>query len=195
MKSYIIPFSDTPELSPVISVANYPWSENGFKPKMTVRLAVNSEKLSIYMDTDEKAPLSRFTNIGDPVYKDSCMEFFFSPNGDKRYVNLEINPKGCFLCGFGETRQGRTSADILLSSPRGEITDFGWEVYAEISIEKIKKLFGIERIDYFLGNFYKCGDETPLPHYGMWSDIISESPDFHRPEFFGKLLLEEGVAL
>ena len=40
-----------------------------------------------------------------------------------------------------------------------------------------------------LGNFYKCGDATLLPHYLSWSQIDTEQPDFHRPEFFGELLL------
>ena len=38
-------------------------------------------------------------------------------------------------------------------------------------------------------NFYKCGDETPIPHFGMWSPVDNETPDFHRPEYFGKFIL------
>lgn len=40
-----------------------------------------------------------------------------------------------------------------------------------------------------LGNFYKCADETETPHYLSWSPIHTETPDFHRPEFFGELYL------
>jgi hypothetical protein len=36
-------------------------------------------------------------------------------------------------------------------------------------------------------NFYKCGDSTAVPHYLSWSHIATETPDFHRPEFFGEL--------
>ena len=38
-------------------------------------------------------------------------------------------------------------------------------------------------------NFYKCGDETAHPHFLSWSPIGTPSPDFHRPEFFGELIL------
>ena len=40
-----------------------------------------------------------------------------------------------------------------------------------------------------LGNFYKCGDATEMPHYLSWNPIQTERPDFHRPEFFGELYL------
>jgi hypothetical protein len=38
-------------------------------------------------------------------------------------------------------------------------------------------------------NFYKWGDGTSVPHYLTWSHIVTETPDFHRPEFFGELFL------
>ena len=39
------------------------------------------------------------------------------------------------------------------------------------------------------GNFYKCGDLTRYEHYGMWNPVQSDTPDFHRPESFGELVL------
>jgi hypothetical protein len=39
------------------------------------------------------------------------------------------------------------------------------------------------------GNFYKCGDETEYPHFGCWNLIASPVPDFHRPEYFGEIVL------
>ena len=39
-------------------------------------------------------------------------------------------------------------------------------------------------------NFYKCGDKTAHPHYLSWSPIDTPRPDFHRPEFFGELILD-----
>ena len=41
----------------------------------------------------------------------------------------------------------------------------------------------------FFGNFYKC-DESLHPHFGSWNPIEAPAPDFHRPECFGKLMLE-----
>lgn len=37
-------------------------------------------------------------------------------------------------------------------------------------------------------NAYKCGDETKQPHFACWSNILTENPDFHCPEYFGELI-------
>ncbi|HEX9250722.1 MAG TPA: carbohydrate-binding family 9-like protein, partial [Ignavibacteriaceae bacterium] len=44
------------------------------------------------------------------------------------------------------------------------------------------------KCDDAIGNFYKCGDETEFKHYGMWSLIENSTPDFHLPEYFGKII-------
>jgi hypothetical protein len=36
-------------------------------------------------------------------------------------------------------------------------------------------------------NFFKCGDDLSQPHYLAWSNVTSEKPDFHLPEFFGRV--------
>ena len=41
-------------------------------------------------------------------------------------------------------------------------------------------------------NFYKCGDDLTVPHFVSWNPIKTEKPDFHRPEFFGKLKFKDG---
>ena len=40
--------------------------------------------------------------------------------------------------------------------------------------------------------FYKTGgaDITGNEHYGMWNEVGTENPDFHRPEYFGKFIIE-----
>jgi hypothetical protein len=41
------------------------------------------------------------TETNGPVYQDSCVEFFFTPNQDSTdYFNLEMNCKGVFLFGY-----------------------------------------------------------------------------------------------
>ncbi|NLC67257.1 MAG: hypothetical protein GX754_00395 [Clostridiaceae bacterium] len=68
-----------------------------------------------------------------------------------------------------------------------------WTVEYKIPFAFIEKYLG--KMDIKPGyrmeaNFYKCGDEAPFPHYGCWNYIRNASPDFHRPEFFGDLILE-----
>jgi hypothetical protein len=45
--------------------------------------------------------------------------------------------------------------------------------------------------DTLRANFQKCGDKTQETHFGSWNPIRLSNPDFHRPEFFGYLILEK----
>ncbi|NLC14527.1 MAG: hypothetical protein GX768_10865, partial [Chloroflexi bacterium] len=38
-------------------------------------------------------------------------------------------------------------------------------------------------------NFYKCGDHTQTPHWGMWNPVTIR--DFHSPQYFGDLIMGE----
>ncbi len=40
------------------------------------------------------------------------------------------------------------------------------------------------------GNLNKCASATSAPHYLSWNPIDTPTPDFHRPEFFGKIILD-----
>ncbi len=54
-------------------------------------------------------------------------------------------------------------------------------------------LLGIEWKDTpveLMGNFYKCADRTSSPHFLSWAPISTPEPDFHRPEFFSKIILD-----
>ncbi|MCH8859253.1 MAG: hypothetical protein IID54_06710 [Proteobacteria bacterium] len=42
------------------------------------------------------------------------------------------------------------------------------------------------------GNFYKCGDKTSHPHWGMWSPITNRL-SFHQPALFGDLVFAPSV--
>ena len=40
------------------------------------------------------------------------------------------------------------------------------------------------------GNFYKCGDQTQVPHYLAWSSLTCDTPDYHRRGDFGTLVFD-----
>jgi hypothetical protein len=149
--------------------------------------------------------------MNDDVFRDSCVEFFFCPDPfkDKRYFNFEMNAIGTLLLGLGVDRQSRTRLkgeppeqfNIKTSLNKKNIdlpvkefwTVEYWTVEYTIPFEFIKKYF--PKLEFkskqkMTGNFYKCGDETKFPHYGSWNPIKTPQPDFHRPEFFGELILE-----
>lgn len=57
------------------------------------------------------------------------------------------------------------------------------------------ELFSLKEVGSLTGksvtaNFYKCGDDMPVRHYLSWNPIKLERPNFHTPQFFGKLIFE-----
>ena len=130
-----------------------------------------------------------------PVYQDSCLEFFFMPEGGDRYFNFEINPNGCLWIGFGHSREDSTVLYRSGMEQRFDIrtgrTRDGWEVFYRIPLSFLRLFLpdfafaGILR-----ANVYKCGDLTAHEHYLSWNPVTSETPDFHRPADFGLMTLE-----
>ena len=57
----------------------------------------------------------------------------------------------------------------------------------------LKEIFGLSEIDEntaMTGNFYKCDENAGAP-FGSWAPITAPKPDFHRPEYFGKIVIEK----
>ena len=80
--------------------------------------------------------------------------------------------------------------------PRAKLnkSETEWTVEAFFTLDFIGKTFGkteFSRGEVLKGNFYKCGDKTAIPHFGMWSPIDSEKPNFHQPQFFGEMVIEK----
>ena len=184
---------------PTASIDNFFWLE-GHTPATTAQLVyVEGFGLILRMTCAEADPKAVYTEYNQPVYTDSCMEFFCDWLGDGRYLNLEMNSLGTLLSCVGPDRHARTPVADLSGGEifpvEGEVCDGHWQVTAEIPTALLCKILGVNTIPFgkgytFRGNFYKCGDETPIPHYGMWNPVGTEKPDFHRPEYFGTLVID-----
>ena len=188
-----------------ILINNYPWDENGYKPRVEVRFFYIGTRLCLHYTSFESEIVTKHRNMNEPVYEDSCIEFFFNPDpiNNDRYFNFEINAIGTLLLGWGKDRHNRTlidngSLDIfnLKSSVDkdlvSEYKDNYWTLEFEIPYSFIEEYYGKQSFlsgKKMKGNFQKCGDETRFPHYGSWNRIDTPSPDFHRPEYFGDLIL------
>lgn len=127
------------------------------------------------------------------VWEDSCLECFLSFDGE-RYINLEVNSNSALLAGYGAGRQDRVtlkSMGVPIPRARAWVLRDHWLAELDICPETVAALSGVQlaRGTRFTGNFYSCGDRTPAPHYAAWSPVITPSPDFHRPEFFGTLVI------
>ncbi len=188
---------------PALAVDHYLWLENGYAPRVEARLCWSPRFLYVRFAVGEKRVRVRYTKFQDPVYKDSCVEFFVDMFPEKRlgYVNFETNAAGTLLCAFGPDRAHRTAlwpeelaGFSVEGSIRGPVTgEYGaseWTLEYRVPLDLFKNLYGEEVRPGRRGaaNFYKCGDEAEVPHYGAWSPVETPAPDFHRPEFFGEII-------
>ena len=186
-----------------LAVDRYLWLENGYRPRVEARLCWSPRFLYVRFRVEEKRVRVRYTKFQDPVYKDSCVEFFVDMFPAERlgYVNFETNAAGTLLAAFGPDRNHRTplwpedlagfAVDAMIPGPvDGEYGADAWALEYRVPLGLFRKLYGRDIVPGHraAANFYKCGDETEIPHYGAWSAVETPSPDFHRPEFFGKLV-------
>lgn len=193
---------------PTAQISAYRWLDNGYHPHAEAQLTyLPAYGFLLRMTCREQEPRAVYRQYNDPVYTDSCLEFFaawadgISIGGDRRdtrYMNMEMNANGALLSAIGTGRELRVPVRTVTGGdiPQVEATvcPQDWSVTALIPLRVLERLYGISAETFkpgyrFHGNFYKCGDETPQPHYGMWSPVLTEKPDFHRPEYFGELVM------
>ena len=183
----------------MISISNALWTEN---PGISAegRLCYDEERLYVHMQAAEKEIQAAYTAPLSPVHEDSCLEFFFMPEETGNYFNFEINPNGCLCVQYGPDRTDRITIvrkdEKEYFRIRTGRTPEGWEASYSIPVE-FMRLFLPEYV--FRGslraNMYKCGDQTPHEHYLSWVPVRTAGPDFHRPEFFGRMRFKEESAV
>lgn len=152
--------------------------------------------IHVHLSCTEKHIRRELTQKYDPIWEDSCLEFFLRPTEDMHYFNFEFNANCALFLGYS-MRKPNIIRQILPNhmatfTPVVNFTEDGWEITYTIPFTFIQNYFrdfepksGLQ----FYGNCYKCGDKTVVPHYLMWNPLPTEC-SFHSPEHFGKLILE-----
>ena len=177
----------------------YPWDINGYCPEVEFYPQMTESGFFIRILVNESNPKRVMTEHFQPVHLDSCVEWFvnFSPETSENYFNFEVNANGVMNAAFRRNRyeyQPMTVEDVEGLHIKTKIEETYWCVEYEVPFSLIEKYFeGFKRKNEVevLTNFYKCGDETLHPHYGVWKQIDTPEPDFHRPEYFGKLVFQK----
>lgn len=172
-------------------------------PDVKFRIAhTGSDILLQYVVKEEYTRAEAGADNG-PVWEDSCVEFFISFTPEN-YYNLECNCAATILCGAGKCKaeRARATQEVLDGVKRfttiPEKKFDTREAPAEWSVCLVipASTFYKDNITDFSGirargNFYKCGDLLPKPHFISWAPITVDSPNFHLPEFFGELNFEK----
>ena len=190
-------------LIPPLAIDRYLWLDNGYRPPVEVKLCYSRSSLHVRFQVGERRVRVKYVKFQDPVYKDSCVEFFIDafPESRQGYINFETNAAGTLLAAFGPDRNNRkplwpedlSGFDVASSIGGpcdGEHGGDMWTLEYRVPLVLFRKIYGQEILSGHraAANFYKCGDETEVPHYGAWNPVDTPSPDFHRPEFFGEVV-------
>lgn len=182
------------------SIDKLNWKEYSYAPEVSFRMAYTEETLLLHYRVKEQSVRARYGKDNEPVWTDSCVECFFQPEEGGDYYNIECNCAATLLIGVGKDRQHRELVGPQLLAKVERWASLGsrpfeerpgtclWEVALVVpSVVLIRHPELSLTGKTFRGNFYKCGDELTVPHFLSWNPIEVESPDFHRPEFFGQL--------
>lgn len=183
-------------------IAHLLWSKDRYQPLVYFSIAHNGTCVFLKFIVHENHVQTIYSNINDPVYKDTCVEFFISIGNDTNYYNLEFNANGTCAIGYGSNKFDRKDlpTDVIASiSTQSKLwnlnSDFVYCWHLTLIIPATvfihHQSINLNGLESRL-NFYKCGDDLPLPHFIAWNNIESEQPNFHLPEFFGRAVFLRG---
>jgi len=187
------------EALPKIPLTCFPWDTPSSKPEVGFKIAHNNQSIFLHFHVCEDEMLARYCQHNQPVYTDSCVEFFIAFDDDLNYYNFEFNPLGTCLAAWGPDRNQRQpvapeslnqikSRTTISRQNQGQSPCFDWKLFIQIPVS----VFAHHKISQLSAttvraNFYKCGDDLTEPHFISWKKIETSTPDFHQPSYFGDL--------
>lgn len=165
---------------------------------------VEGQGLAVKMVCEESNPKREYTNHRDPVYRDSAMEVFLAfpeeeevLSNDCMYTNFEINSNGAMLADYGKGRKGRlsiTDEQFAMTGVKSTIEEDKWYLEVLFPEEYLKQICDFEKVKEgrtFYCNFYKIAEGEEIQHFGSYSPIVSETPNFHLPVCFAEAVIVE----
>lgn len=180
-----------------------PWpAEFPYKPVAVFDIAASATHLVVRFFVRGYGLKALFAEDQEPVWQDSCVEVFIADRDGSGYRNFEMNCIGTLLSahqlgrGIETVRLEPEKAAQVIRHTTLEHRTFAekegiheWSAAMAIPFTLLGYAEG-ERPERLRANFYKCADGSARPHYISWAPIETPKPDFHRPEFFGELLLK-----
>lgn len=189
----------------MLTLAHHMGERPAHFPKTRAKLLYDDQAIYVIFRVEDQYVRAVADAYQGPVYRDSCVEFFFTPGMDikKGYFNLEMNCGGTALfChqktqGVAEVKvdssdfQQMTVAHSLPSIIDPELTaPTTWTVEYRLPFSILQNYTDFKSPssgDSWRANFYKCADATSHPHWLTWAPVDFPTPRFHLPEFFGEL--------
>ena len=191
-----------------LEMTNYIGGKPAHFPKTQAKVLYDDENIYVFFTVEDKYVRSVATAHHGEVWKDSCVEFFFTPGEDisQGYFNVEANCGGFILLNHQTLRGVETQtidvADIhkmtiehsMPNSVTPEIAEpTTWTLKYALPLAVIEKYAPFKKPApgvKWRANFYKCADDTSHPHWLTWSAIEKTKLDFHLPQYFGTIEFE-----
>jgi len=195
---------------PPISLDHFMGEKPDHFPKVQVKMAYDNNFIYLIWKVDDQYVKAVADENQGPVFRDSCVEFFFTPANSlgPKYFNLEINCGGTMLFYHQDHRdqsgtrvpvseKDMSEIKVAHSLPRMipvEIKEkTTWYMEYAIPFEILSNYYGLQAPksgSIWKANFYKCADGTSHPHWLTWSPVDFPKPNFHLPQYFGELEFE-----
>ncbi len=193
--------------APALSIAAFRPESTNHYPQTEAKLLCSPVALHGFFRIRDRFVRCVHDRFQQPVYQDSCVEFFVQPKAGSGYFNFEFNCGGAMLAsyivdptrtehGFRDftrlTMEQGSRVSIYHSLPalvEPEITgDITWFIEFRLPFALLAEYagpLGEIKGQVWRANFYKCGDETSHPHWAAWSPV--DELNFHLPRCFGRI--------
>lgn len=174
-------------------------------PQTQAKIAYDDSAIYVIFRVEDQYVKAVHAKNQDPVYKDSCVEFFFTPEEDSNegYFNLEMNCGGTMLFHY-QKKPGIRSKRIsdahidrikvahslpkIVNPEMESRTTWVVEYRIPFSILTDYHQFSLPKQGAkWRANLYKCADDTSHPHWITWAPVDHPEPNFHLPKYFGWL--------
>jgi hypothetical protein len=193
-----------------LSIDQFRPEGSGHRPQTSLQLLHDDRAIHGLFRVHDRYVRCVHDTYGEPVYQDSCVEFFIKPKLDGGYFNFEFNCGGAFLCNYITDETGAPAAfkeyvklraddvqrvRVAASLPKivdPEITQpVSWWLAFTIPVLVVERFVGPVGIlsgQVWRANAFKCGSGTSHPHWAAWSPV--DELNFHLPRCFGELVFE-----
>jgi hypothetical protein len=191
-----------------VDITNYMGDIPAFKPEAQAKMMYDNEYIYVIFHVKDRYVRCLTKEINGPVWEDGAVEFFFAPDSKLPllYFNLETNCGGTPLMHFNIVPREKSKQlekddikkiEIAHSLPQiidPEMKDpVTWTLEYKIPLSMLEKYSSVthpKKGVEWKANFYKIAENNSNHHYITWSVIENDKPDFHKPQFFGKLIFE-----
>ncbi len=164
----------------------------------TVRIAHDVDALLLRFDCSDRDIWATHTRRDAPLWEEEAIELFVAPGeGDpSEYCEIEVNPLGAIFDARVSNPDGRRDSmrvdsawnaaglvvEVSRPSPRSWRAEIvvPWSDLCEGTPPRVWR-----------ANFFRI--ERPphgAPEFSCWSPTLTDPPDFHKPAFFGRLVLQ-----